>query len=216
MKLKVCGLNDRENILEVLKCKPDYIGFIFYDRSPRFVKDLPASFIHAINSVKKVGVFVNESEIKILDTVSQYGLDLAQLHGDESPEFCSRIKRSAPVIKAFQISDEFDFATLTEFENACDYFLFDSKSENYGGSGKMFDFQKLKDYKLSKPFFLSGGLDNSAISEIINHRSNILDPYCLDVNSKFELSPGIKDVKKLKQIHTNQKNSASPEASGAS
>lgn len=200
MKLKVCGLNDRENILKVLECKPDYIGFIFYDRSPRYVKDLQASFVHTINSAKKAGVFVNEPEIKILDTVSQYGLDLVQLHGDESPEFCSRIRRSVPVVKAFQISEEFDFSGLSAFENACDYFLFDSKSQNYGGSGRSFDHKKLEEYTMTKPVFLSGGLDLSITEDLLYLQRLHPQVVAIDVNSRFEVSPGIKDPKKLKVL----------------
>jgi len=197
MKLKVCGLNDRENILEVLECKPDYIGFIFYDRSPRYVKDLPASFVHEINSAKKVGVFVNENEIKILGAVAQYGLDLVQLHGDESPEFCKQVRESVPVIKAFQISEEFDFSTLIPYENACDYFLFDSKSENYGGSGKSFNHEKLEGYKMSKPVFLSGGLNLNITEDLLYLKSVHPQVMAIDVNSKFETAPGIKDAKKV-------------------
>lgn len=200
MKLKVCGLNDRENILEVLQCKPDYIGFIFYDRSPRYVNDLPASFVQEINSAKKVGVFVNECEMKILDTVSQYGLDLVQLHGDESPEFCKRIKGSVPVIKAFQIGEEFDFSVLNAFENACDYFLFDSKSENYGGSGRSFNHQKLEEYTLSKKVFLSGGLDLNITEDLLYLQSVHPRVLGIDVNSRFEIRAGLKDTGKLKVL----------------
>jgi phosphoribosylanthranilate isomerase len=193
MKLKVCGLNNRENILQVLECKPDYIGFIFYEKSLRFVGGLNADFVKGVSSAKKVGVFVNESEEKIMGAVSRYGLDLVQLHGNESPEFCGSINKVVPVIKACQIGDAFDFSTLRAFENVCDYFLFDSKSEQFGGSGKTFDHNKLSTYKLNKPYFLSGGLS-------LENMKGIANTYCLDVNSQFEISPGIKDINKLKRI----------------
>ncbi len=196
MKLKVCGLNNRENIVEVLECKPDYIGFIFYSKSPRFVGDLSPAFVSGIDSARKVGVFVNETEINILDKVSRYGLDHVQLHGDETPEFSALIRRSVPVIKAFQINDEFDFKTLRAYEKACDHFLFDSKSESYGGSGKAFNHEKLEEYKMNKPVFLSGGVSPENMGELMKKRV-----YCLDVNSKFEISPGIKDISKIKQIN---------------
>ena len=193
MKLKVCGLKDRENILQVLECKPDYIGFIFYEKSSRFVDGLDAAFVKNISSVKKVGVFVNESEEVILECVRAFGLNYVQLHGNESPESCSSLQKRVSIIKAFQINEAFDFKELNKYNEVCDYFLFDSKSEQFGGSGKTFNHDKLAEYKLNKPYFLSGGLSLENISGITN-------AYCLDVNSKFEISPGIKDVNKLKLI----------------
>jgi len=200
MKLKVCGLKDPENILKVLECKPDYIGFIFYKKSPRYIGELAPSFVHGITSVKKVGVFVNETEMQILDCVSRYGLDHVQLHGDESSEFCSRIKRSVPVIKAFQVHDEFDFKTLLAYEDSCDHFLFDSKSSNYGGSGRSFDHTKLEEYNLEKTLFLSGGLNLNITEDILYLRSMHPQVLGIDVNSRFETGPGIKDINKIEQL----------------
>jgi len=200
MKLKVCGLNNRENILQILECKPDYIGFIFYSKSPRFVKDLDAEFVKGISSAKKVGVFVNEAADTILSKVSLYGLNLVQLHGDETPEFCSLIKKVIPVIKAFQVDDEFDFSELEKYENACDYFLFDSKSNNYGGSGRAFNHEKLEAYHLNKPVFLSGGLNLNITEDILYLQSVHTNIVAIDVNSKFETAPGIKDEKKIKVL----------------
>ncbi len=200
MKLKVCGLKDRENIEKVLACGPDYFGFIFYKKSPRYVADLSPEFVQGITGVKKVGVFVNENEINILDSVSRYGLDLVQLYGDERPEFCSLIRRSVPVIKAFQISETFDFSSLALYANCCDHFLFDSKSDNYGGSGKSFDHKKLEEYSFDKTVFLSGGL-NLNITEDISYLNSVHPKvFAIDVNSRFELSPGIKDEKKVKVL----------------
>lgn len=196
MKLKVCGLKDRENILGVLNAQPDYIGFIFYAASLRYAGDLDPAFISDISSAKKIGVFVNEKEMNILDRVARYGLDLVQLHGDESPEFCALIRRSVPVMKAFQLDANFDFTSLKRYENVCDYFLFDSKSENYGGSGKSFEYELLKKYTSQKKFFLGGGIDSTVVEEDLKTRHK--DLYCLDVNSKFETEPGIKDINKLK------------------
>ncbi|MGZ3865419.1 MAG: phosphoribosylanthranilate isomerase [Bacteroidia bacterium] len=200
MKLKVCGLNNRENITEVLKYKPDYIGFIFYQRSPRFIGDLTPEFVREITSAKKVGVFVNESQDNILKCVEQYGLDHVQLHGDETPDFCSAINRNVSVIKAFHVNDEFDFEIVNHYENACEYFLFDSKSENYGGSGKSFDHIKLEEYKLNKQVFLSGGLDLNVTDDILYLQSVHPSVFAIDVNSRFELSPGIKKADKIKVL----------------
>lgn len=200
MKIKVCGLNNRENILKVLECKPDYIGFIFYDKSPRFIGKLSADFVKNISSAKKAGVFVNESEQHILDCVGRYGLDYVQLHGDESPEFCEKINKIVPVIKTFQVDDAFDFSSLKIYENVCDSFLFDSKSKNYGGSGKSFNHEKLDEYKLNKPVFLSGGLNLNITDDVLYLKSLHPNVIALDVNSKFEISPGIKDENKIKML----------------
>ncbi len=204
MKLKVCGLNNRENILEVLECKPDYIGFIFYNKSPRYIGGLDSGFVKSISSAKKVGVFVNETENIILGCVLRYGLDFVQLHGDESPEFCQMINTSVPVIKAFQINDAFDFSIVKKYESVCEYFLFDTKSENFGGSGKTFNHSKLAEYKLEKPFFLSGGIDTAMLDEISLLTTHYSSLAVLDVNSKFETAPGIKDINKLKEIRNHE------------
>jgi phosphoribosylanthranilate isomerase len=204
MKLKVCGLKDRENILQVVEHKPDYIGFIFYPKSPRYAgKELNADFTQSISSAKKVGVFVNESEINILDKVSRFGLDYVQLHGNETPEFCKQVQQYVPVIKAFGISGTFNFSSLDAYKDACDYFLFDSSSKEYGGSGKTFNWDKLKEYTLQKLFFLSGGIDLQNIDEIQN--LTIPQLMAVDVNSCFEIKPGMKDISKIKELTTKIK-----------
>jgi phosphoribosylanthranilate isomerase len=205
MKLKVCGLNDRENILQMLECKPDYIGFIFYEKSPRFIRGLASDFVKSISSAKKVGVFVNETEERVRKAVADYGLDFVQLHGEESPEFCGRINKIVPVIKAFHINDVFDFSEMNPYEGVCEFFLFDTKSENYGGSGKSFNHLKLEEYKLSKPAFLSGGLDLSITEDMLYLQSIHPNVFAIDVNSRFELSPGIKDAEKIKVLTEKMK-----------
>ena len=201
MKLKVCGLKNRENIIEVLEYKPDFIGFIFYDKSPRYIcEELESSFVQNISASKKVGVFVNESEIKMLDIASRYGLDYVQLHGNETAEFCKQIQKSIPVIKAFQVDDDFDFSVLNEYEYACIYFLFDSKSKQYGGSGETFNWEKLNEYKLKKPFFLSGGIGLENIEQVLLLKSEFPNLYAVDVNSRFEIESGVKDVSKIKLL----------------
>jgi phosphoribosylanthranilate isomerase len=203
MKLKICGMKDRENILSVLENKPDYLGFIFYKKSPRYAGELSPDFVQSINSVTKVGVFVNEKEITILDYVARYGLDLVQLHGDEDPNFCKELQKNIKVIKAFGITNEFDFSVLNKFENACDYFLFDASTSYYGGSGKTFDWKKLSDYNLKKPFFLSGGIGPENIYEAININSSFL--FAIDVNSKAESAPGIKRTDLIKELKNKMK-----------
>ncbi len=207
MKLKVCGLKNEENILQVLGCNPDYIGFIFYTKSPRYAgKELSIEFSQRITTAKKVGVFVNENEVTILDIASRYGLDFVQLHGDESAEFCNEIKKFVPVIKAFQVDDDFDFSLLNQYVNACDYFLFDSKSKQFGGSGETFNWKKLDEYNLQKPFFLSGGIDLENIDEVLHLKSQYSNLVSIDINSRFETEPGIKDIEKIKLVSNKIKN----------
>ena len=207
MKLKVCGLKNEENILQMLGCNPDYIGFIFYAKSPRYVgKELSVEFTQSIKTTKKVGVFVNENEVTILDIASRYGLDFVQLHGNETAEFCNEIRESVPVIKAFQIDEDFNFSMLEEYESACDYFLFDSKSQQFGGSGNVFNWKKLDEYNLQKPFFLSGGIDLENIDEVLHLKSQYSNLIAIDVNSRFETESGIKDIEKIKLVSNKIKN----------
>jgi phosphoribosylanthranilate isomerase len=196
MKLKVCGMKYADNIREVAKLSPDFMGFIFYPKSKRFVGD---DFImpEISSEIKKVGVFVNDSVENISDKVKKYNLSFVQLHGDESADFCKRISEEVKVIKAFGIDDDFDFSILKKYENCCEYFLFDTKSDEYGGSGKDFDRNLLWNYRLSKPYFLSGGI---SLEEVRNQKSEVRNAYALDVNSKFETKPGFKDIKKLKLL----------------
>lgn len=201
MKLKVCGLKDPENIKQVAALKPDYMGFIFYRESKRFVGD---DFVMPIISteIKKVGVFVNASASDIIDKIDEYKLDLIQLHGDERPEFCEVLNHVIPVIKAFGIDESFDFKILESYKNACRYFLFDTKTKEYGGSGKQFDWTILEKYNNSLPFFLSGGIGLEEIGRlrIENWKIGKLENFAVDVNSKFEIEPGIKDIKKIEKV----------------
>ena len=199
MKLKVCGMKNHENILKVAKLSPDFMGFIFYAGSKRFVgNDFVMPEISPV--IKKVGVFVNESLQTILDKVKKYNLDLVQLHGDETAEFCDKLfqslklwRSSTRIMKAFGIDPQFNFSVLHEYENFCDYFLFDSKTNEYGGSGIGFDKDLLKNYKLSKPYFISGGVESVPMPN-----TQYPMPFAIDVNSRFETAPGIKDISKLK------------------
>lgn len=197
VKWKVCGL--RDNIEEVLALRPDYAGFIFYPKSPRYVgRDFEMPDLDQ-KSIKKIGVFVNASLETVEEIVEKYQLDYVQLHGSESPEYCKKIKLIGPgVIKAFQMSDAFDFEQLQQYDATTDYFLFDTKTKAYGGSGKTFDWEILKKYDMEKSYFLSGGisLDNlEGLKEIDMHKV-----HALDVNSKFEIAPGLKDIKMLKKL----------------
>ena len=153
-----------ENIREVAALGPDYMGFIFYKDSMRNVLNLQPSFNiqHSTFNISKVGVFVNEPVKDVIRLATQYEMDMLQLHGDESPEYCEDLRLlDFKIIKAFGISNDFDFSVLSEYTDYCDYFLFDVKSEKFGGTGQKFDWSLLKQYDNSKPVFLSGGLEAS-------------------------------------------------------
>jgi phosphoribosylanthranilate isomerase len=197
MKLKICGMKYPENILEVGTLLPDFIGFIFWEKSSRyFVSEIPK----LPKYIKKVGVFVDESLEIVVSKIEKYNLDCIQLHGNESVEFCQKLKElPIEIIKVFSIKDNFDFAILNEFESDCDYFLFDTKGKLPGGNGTTFDWNVLKKYPSSKPFFLSGGI---GIEEIKLLKEYKLPIYGIDVNSKFESFPGLKNIELLKSFQS--------------
>ncbi|GGI25177.1 phosphoribosylanthranilate isomerase [Pedobacter mendelii] len=202
LKLKVCGMKFAANIAAIAGLAPDYLGFIFYEKSPRFISDVSAELIKYIPSeIKTVGVFVDEDLDIVKKKVNLYQLKAVQLHGNESPEYCNDLKSAfvgLEVIKAFGIDEDFDFTALNSYINVVDYFLFDTKTKAHGGSGKIFDWKILINYKLDKPYFLSGGIDLKHATLISNIEDSRL--YALDVNSRFEVEPGVKDVEKIKEF----------------
>lgn len=195
MKLKICGMKYPDNILEVGSLVPDYMGFIFWKKSARYfdgvIPDLP-------KSIKKVGVFVNETAEVILAKVIKYDLQAIQLHGHESVEFCLNLKNELDskieIIKVFSVDDDFDFEVLKPFEAVCDYFLFDTKGKLPGGNGTTFDWKVLEKYPSSKPFFLSGGIGIEELEAVKEISKSNLPLYAIDVNSKFEIEPGLKNI----------------------
>jgi phosphoribosylanthranilate isomerase len=199
LKLKICGMKFPKNILEVSQSQPNFLGFIFYDKSPRNFKgeipDLP-------KEIKKVGVFVNASFEEIIQKAKQHKLDFIQLHGNESPEFCNEIQSEIPVIKAFSIEEGFDFGTLNEYQNSCDYFLFDTKGKNHGGNGITFDWKLLGNYKFDKKYFLSGGISLENTKELLDFLKTKSSENCfaIDINSQFEIEPGLKNTKKITEF----------------
>jgi phosphoribosylanthranilate isomerase len=199
MKLKVCGMRDRENILEVAKAGVDYMGFIFYAKSPRYVGEmfeLPKEFPEGI---KKVGVFVNEAVDKMLAIGMRLKLDYFQLHGHEPVEVCKRLKEEGfGVIKVFSVGDDFDFSITEPYAAVVDFFLFDTKGKYYGGNAQVFDWELLRKYDQQVPFFLSGGLTPENIGSLESLKD--MNIHALDVNSGVEISPGVKDVEKIKEL----------------
>ena len=208
MKIKVCGMKDSGNIIDLAQLRPDYLGLIFYSRSKRFAANLDKDILSSLpDSIKLTGVFVNETIEAIISIIDEYDLNAVQLHGSESVIYCQQLKellrvrlpfRKLEIIKAFGIFPGFDFNQLTQFNDVVDYFLFDTKTAEHGGSGIAFDWKILVHYSGLKPYFLSGGLSPENISEISNLVPEKL--YGIDLNSKFELEPGLKDISSLKSV----------------
>lgn len=208
-QIKVCGNNNKENFESLVNLEPDYVGFIFYDKSKRFVKD--ESLFSIFPNAEKVGVFVNESISTIIQKVIDYKLDVVQLHGDETAEFCEQLISTKhqylltdesfldfKIWKAVGIKTEEDFKQLTAYQQVVNSFVFDTKSDNYGGTGRKFDWQLLTNYQLSTPFLLSGGikLEDALLLKNFQH------PRCIgfDINSGFETEPGIKKIEEIKEF----------------
>jgi phosphoribosylanthranilate isomerase len=198
LKLKICGMRDPDNILEVCKLHPDFIGFIFYSRSPRYLSDdfvLPK----IDSAIRKTGVFVNEYFEKIMSLVKLHSLDFVQLHGEESFTLCKRFKsEGVGVIKVFSVDEAFNFRVTEAYENSVDFFVFDTRGKNHGGNGVTFNWSLLNRYNQKIPFFLSGGLSPENIHDV--DKLQHMNLYGIDVNSGFEIQPALKDVEKLKQL----------------
>ena len=200
MKLKVCGMKYQDNIEAVANLKPDYLGFIFHEPSARHFENIIPKLSKLI---KKVGVFVDETVEFISSQIEKHELNAIQLHGHESPEMCRLLKSTnIKVIKVFSIKDEFDFSVLTPYEDVCDYFLFDTKGRLPGGNGYTFDWSVLNNYPSTKPFLLSGGIGLEQVTKLKEFQKSEASKYCfaLDVNSKFEIEAGSKDIVLLKKF----------------
>ena len=199
IRVKVCGLVDPLNVKAISELKPDFMGFIFFPGSPRYVGDEPEMklFRNIPDSIRRVGVFLNENNQKIFDISIRTDLDIIQLHGNESTESCSQLKSSGlTIIKAFNLEKDFSFESIIRYVPVCDYFMFDTKDEKPGGSGKKFNWEKLNEYCIDKPFFLSGGIgpEDAGVIKSISNKGL----FAVDLNSRFETSPGIKDVGLIK------------------
>lgn len=203
LKLKVCGMRQSKNILEVAKLEPNFMGFIFYEKSQRHAKDVleVSIFDNLPLYIAKVGVFVDATKGYILHTSSKFSFDYLQLHGNETPEYCQDLKRYGfLLIKAFSVDNDFNFEKLRPYLPFVDYFLFDTKAALPGGNGTKFDWNILKNYTLQKPFLLSGGIETADLQAILHLKSTIPQLFAIDVNSKFEIEPGLKDIEKLNAL----------------
>ncbi len=213
MIIKTCGLKKPENIASIVELNLDWIGLIFYAKSPRFVGTeselIPflAKPGNLAKQPKRVGVFVNETFDNILQAIEEYQLDYVQLHGGESAVFANTLRqmlddkldRRVGIIRAFRVSRAFDFAVTVDFEAYCDYFIFDTKAPQvYGGTGHKFDWSILDRYQGQTPFLLSGGIGPADAAEVSELRHPALAG--VDVNSRFEIEPGLKDVAALQSF----------------
>ncbi|RMG39148.1 MAG: phosphoribosylanthranilate isomerase [Candidatus Dadabacteria bacterium] len=211
LKIKVCGLTARDNTEKVLGLKPDYAGFIFYTPSPRDVTGrLQHIFpLESATTINTVAVTVDMSVDELGRLLSTGYFNTIQLHGHESPEYCMDIKQKWPkieIIKAFSVDDAFNFNETKAYHSLSDYFLFDTRSETPGGSGRKFNWPILRRYTGSTPFFLSGGIGPELLDDIIKFSEEHALLYGIDINSSFETSPGIKDTDKLKKFFNGVRN----------
>lgn len=199
MIIKTCGMRDADNIRAVSELRIDWMGFIFWPPSSRYVSEKP-SFLPTRQ--KRVGVFVDARIEEVKSKADEYALDLIQLHGSESPAFCERLKANSrqQLIKAFNIAIQEDLQQTSPYEGLVDYFLFDTKAKMVGGNGTQFDWSVLSAYQGNTPFLLSGGIGPDDAEKVRNfHHPQLAG---IDLNSRFELSPALKDIEKLKQFIT--------------
>lgn len=199
VNIKVCGLTRFEDMERIAEMGVQYGGMIFYDQSPRFAEGkMDVGKVKTFKGIKKVGVFVNADKKYISKQIERYGLDLLQLHGDETPGFCNEVHQYLPVIKACRIKDQNDIKKIDSYTGVCDYFLFDTYGELYGGNGHIFNWKLLDEYRDRVPFFLSGGIGMSEVEQIRSFSHPVL--FAVDINSRFEVEPGIKNMKEIKQF----------------
>lgn len=201
MRLKVCGITRFEQLQQLNRLGVDFAGLIFYEKSKRFVGGRLKEHQPDIRglAIQKVGVFVNADTHTIKKAVEEYGISYAQLHGDETPAFCEQVNNFVSVIKAVRVGAETNMEEQLElYSEACAYFLFDTDSREYGGTGKKFNWDLLQNINISRPFFLSGGIGIEDVEEVKNLQHPRL--FAIDVNSRFETEPGVKDMNKVKEF----------------
>lgn len=198
LKIKICGMRHQANIEEISSLKPDMMGFIFFPPSKRYAGEIlePSHLFNIPSSIKRTGVFVNETTDQILNIVSKYSLDVVQLHGNEPPEQCRLIwDKGIGVIKTFSISENLNFEKCSDYLPYTNHFLFDTSTPVFGGSGKKFRWEDLKNYNLAHPFFLSGGISAGDTEKILDLA--VEGFYGIDLNSRFETEPGLKNYEML-------------------
>lgn len=206
MRIKVCGMTSAEQVLQLDEMGVEFAGFIFYPNSPRYIyRFMPKPEVKKIRGkgINKVGVFVNAPIEEVLQAVDDCGLYIVQLHGDETPKYCEKIADYVTVVKAFRLrADDNVLWKVKDYVDIADMFLFDTEGAGYGGTGKKFDWDVLKGLNIGKPFFLSGGIEPGDTDKLKDFAKEPVakDLFSIDVNSRFEISPGIKDMDKLREF----------------
>ncbi len=204
MRVKVCGITQVEQLNQLPEVGATFGGLIFYPKSPRYVlRHMTTSQIKKETNTNKVGVFVNASIEEVLQMVDECRLHMVQLHGDETPKYCEKIADYISVVKAFRISDTDNIGwRIREYMDVCDMFMFDTEGAGYGGTGKKFDWDKLKDVQVGKPYFLSGGIEPDDVAKLkeFETKPEAKALFAIDVNSKFELMPGVKDMELIRKF----------------
>ena len=209
MRIKVCGMTQMEQVDKLADLGVTFAGFIFYPKSPRYVfKHMTTTQIRKENNINKVGVFVNAPVEEVLHMVDECRLHMVQLHGDESPKYCEKIADYVSVVKAFRLSDNDSVQWMIKpFMDVCDMFMFDTMGAGYGGTGKKFDWNMLQGQTIGKPFFFSGGIEPGDEDKLKTFTAEPVAKalFAIDINSKFELAPGIKEMDKVRLFADNLK-----------
>jgi len=204
MRVKVCGITQEDQLIKLHQINATFAGLIFYPKSPRYVlRHMTTSQIKKENHVNKVGVFVNASIEEVLQMVDECRLHMVQLHGDETPRYCEKIADYISVVKAFRISESDNIGwRIKDYMDVCDMFMFDTEGAGYGGTGKKFDWGKLKDVVVGKPYFLSGGIVPGDVDRLKDFEKSpeAKALFAIDINSRFETLPGIKDLDLIKKF----------------
>jgi phosphoribosylanthranilate isomerase len=204
MRVKVCGMTQSAQVEALEKLGVAFAGFIFYQKSPRYVlRHMTTQQIKAFKNINKVGVFVNAHADDVISMVDECRLHMVQLHGDETPKYCEKIADYISVVKVFRIGEKDNIAwKIREYMDVCDMFLFDTAGSGYGGTGKKFDWNLLKDVNVGKPYFLSGGIEPDDAPAIKQFAETTAGKalFALDINSKFEVSAGVKDMGKIENF----------------
>lgn len=204
MRIKVCGMTQSDQVEQLAGMGVAFAGFIFYPKSPRYVfKHMTTTQLRKENSINKVGVFVNSTIEEVLHLVDECRLHMVQLHGDESPKYCEKIADYVSVVKAFRLSDNDSVEWMIRpYMEVCDMFMFDTMGAGYGGTGKKFDWNMLRQETIGKPFFLSGGIEPGDEEKLKAFKNEPVAKalFAIDINSKFELSPGVKDMNLIRDF----------------
>jgi len=204
MRVKVCGITQHEQLVMLPEVGATFAGLIFYPKSPRYVlRNMTTNQLKKENNINKVGVFVNASIEEVLQMVDECRLHMVQLHGDESAKYCEKIADYISVVKAFRISDSDNIGwRIREYMDVCDMFMFDTEGVGYGGTGKKFNWDKLQDVAVGKPYFLSGGIEPGDVEHLkaFEKKPEAKALFAIDINSKFEVVPGVKDMHAIKKF----------------